>query len=44
MHGRTGNLDLVKALQVGSDSVCPEVIVLPQIKDLADYRWRCRSG
>jgi hypothetical protein len=44
MHGRTGNLDLVKALQVGSDPVRPEVIVLPQIQDLADYRRRYRSG
>jgi hypothetical protein len=43
MHGRAGNLDLVKALQAGSDPVRREVIVLPQTKDLADYRWRCRS-
>jgi hypothetical protein len=40
MHGRTGNVHLVQALQVGRDSARPEVIVLPQIQDLAHYRAR----
>jgi hypothetical protein len=38
MHGRASNFHLVEALQVSRNSSCPEVIVLPQIQDLADYR------
>ena len=42
MHGRAGDLYLVKALQVGGDSARAEVIVLAQIQDLAhDRRRRC---
>ena len=39
MYGRAGDLLLMKALQVGSDPVRAEVIVLLQVQDLADDRW-----
>jgi hypothetical protein len=39
-YGRACYLCLMKALQAGSNSSSPEVIVLSQIQDLADYRTR----
>ena len=40
MHGRGGDRELVKALELIGDTACAEVIVLPQIQDLGDHlRW-----
>ena len=44
MYGRSRDLDLVKALQVGSDPVRPEMIILSQVQNLADNSRRRGSG
>ena len=36
MHGRRGDRQLVKALQVVGDLARAEVVVLPQVQNLAD--------
>ena len=41
MDGGPRNGELVKALQVVGDFARPEVVLLPQIQDLADDVWRC---